>query len=82
MAGVNTSYFAKKFDLANLKSHIDKLDIVKWKSTTIDLSKLGNVVNNDVVKKDVYDELVRKVNELQIYDTSNLMIRFWIYLLS
>ena len=82
MAGVNTSYFAKKFDLANLKSYIDKLDIVKWKSTTIDLSKLGNVVNNDVVKKDVYDELVRKVNELQIYDTSNLMILFWIYLLS
>ena len=25
--GVNTSKFAKKFDLANLKSEIDKLDI-------------------------------------------------------
>ena len=28
----------------------------------IDLSKLSNVVKNDVVKKDVYDKLVAKVN--------------------
>ena len=31
-----------------------------------DLSKLSNVVKNDVVKKTVYDKLVAKVNEIDI----------------
>ena len=30
--GVNPSKFAKKFDLANLKSNVDKLDIDKLRS--------------------------------------------------
>ena len=41
---IHTSEFAKKPDLASLKSDVDKLDIVKLKTTPIDLSKLGNVV--------------------------------------
>ena len=32
---VDTSYFAKKTDLANLKSHVDKLDINKLKNVQI-----------------------------------------------
>ena len=30
----------------------------------VDLSKLSDVLKNDVVKKDVYDELVTKVNNI------------------
>ena len=45
----------------------------------VDLSKLSYVVKNDVVKKDVYDKLVTKVNEVNTsgiflktkYDTNN-----------
>ena len=36
-----------------------------------DLSKLSNVVKNDVVKKTVYDKLVAKVNAI---DTSDFEI--------
>ena len=35
----------------NLKSKVDKLDIVKLVSVPVDLSKLSDVVKNDVVKK-------------------------------
>ena len=48
---VDTSNFALKTNLANLKSEVDKLDIDKLKHVPTDLSKLRNVVKNDVVKK-------------------------------
>ena len=48
---VDTSSFALKTNLAGLKTKVDKLDIDKLKSVPIDLSKLSNVVKNDVVKK-------------------------------
>ena len=51
--GVAASQFSKKDDLVNLKSDADKLDFDKLKTTHVDLSKLNNVVNNHVVKKDV-----------------------------
>ena len=38
----------------------------------IDLSKLSDVVKNDVVKKDEYDKLVAKVNNI---DTSNFVLK-------
>ena len=41
--------------LPNLKSKVDKLDIDKLVPVPVDLSKLSNVVKNDVVKKDVYN---------------------------
>ena len=53
--GDDTSQFAKKIDLANLKSDVYKLDIVKLKTVPIDLSKLSNVVNKNVFKRDVYN---------------------------
>ena len=49
-AGVDTSKFAKKVDLAILKSEIDKLDIDKVKTTPVDIIKL-NDVKNEVFKK-------------------------------
>ena len=48
---VDTSNFALKANLANLKTEVDKLDIDKLVPIPNDLSKLSNVVKNDVVKK-------------------------------
>ena len=59
---VDTSSFALKTNLANLKTGVDKLDTDKFAPVPIDLSKLSDVVKNDVIKKDVYDKLVAKVN--------------------
>ena len=43
---VDTSSFALKTNLANLKTEVDKLDIDKLVPIPADLSKLGNVVKN------------------------------------
>ena len=51
--GLDTSQFAKTDDLANLKSDDNRLDIDKSKTTSADLCKLSQVVNNDVDKKDL-----------------------------
>ena len=48
---VYTSRFALKTNLANLKAEVDKLDIDKLEPVPVDLSKLSDVVKNDVVKK-------------------------------
>ena len=42
-------------NLINLKSKVDKLDIDKLAPVPVDLSKLSDVVKNNVVKKDVYN---------------------------
>ena len=47
---VDTSSFALKSNLASLKTEVDKLDIDKLVSVTVDLSKLSDVVKNDVKK--------------------------------
>ena len=39
-----TSKFAKKADLANLKSDVDRLNINNLETTPLNLSKLSNVV--------------------------------------
>ena len=69
---VDTSSFELKINLANLKTEVDKLDIDKLVPVPTDLSKLSNVVKNDVVKKDVYNKLVAKVNNI---DTSDFVLR-------
>ena len=48
---VDTSIFALKTNLASLKTEVDKSDIDKLVPIAVDLSKLGDVVKNDVVKK-------------------------------
>ena len=48
---VDTSSFALKTNLANLKTEVDKLDIDKLTPVPTDLSKLSNLVKNYVVKK-------------------------------
>ena len=69
---VNTSTFELKTNLANLKTEVDKLDIDKLAPVPVDLSKLSDVVKNDVVKKAVYDKLVAKVNNI---DTSEFVLK-------
>ena len=69
---VDTSSFALKTNLANLKTEVDKLDIDRLVPVLTYLSKLNNVVKNDVVKKDVYDKLVAKVNDI---DTSKFVLK-------
>ena len=59
--GVDTLKFAKKVDLASLKSEIDKFDIGKLETTSVDLSKLSDAVKNEVVRNTLYDELVKKL---------------------
>ena len=54
------------------KTAIDKTDLVKLKLASADLSKLSDVVNNDVVRKTVNDNLAAKVNNI---DTSRIVLK-------
>ena len=64
----DTSSFGLITNLANLKTEVDKLEIDKLAPVPVDLSKLSDVVRNDVVKKTVYDKLVAKVNNIGTND--------------
>ena len=64
--GIDTSNLALKSNLAKLKAGLDKIDADKLKTVPDDLSKPSNVVNNEVVKKTVYDKLAAKVNNIDI----------------
>ena len=48
---VDTFNLAEILDLAVLKAELDKIDIDQVKTVPVNLSKLRNVVDNDVVKK-------------------------------
>ena len=48
---IDTSRFALKTNLTNLKSEVDKLDVDKLKPIPTDFRKLSDVVKNDAVKK-------------------------------
>ena len=85
--GTDTSSFAKKVDLtksnagkldigklknvptnlSNLKSKVDRLDV----PVPVDLSKLTDVVKNNVVKKDVYNAKIKNIED-NIPDITNL----------
>ena len=58
---VDTSSFASKTNLAALKTEVDKIDIDKLKTTPVDLAKLTNAVENDFVKKTVYNTKVTSI---------------------
>ena len=51
---------------------MDKLDIEKIALVPVDMSKLGDVVKNDVVKETVYDQLAAKVNNI---DTNDFVLK-------
>ena len=52
-ARIDTSKLAAKSNLVSLKAEVDKLDIDKLVPVPGDLSKLSNVVKNNVVKNAV-----------------------------
>ena len=55
-----------------MKTEVDNLHIDKLVPVPVDLSKLSDVVKNDVVKKTVYDKLVAKVDNI---DTSDFVLK-------
>ena len=67
---VDVSSFALKSNLTSLKTEVDKLDIDKLAPVPVDLSKLSDVLKNDVVKKIEYNKLVTKVDNI---DTTNFV---------
>ena len=69
---VDTSSFTLKTNLASLKTEVDKLDINKLVPVSVDLSKLSDVVKNNVVKMTDYYKLVAKVNSI---DTSGFVLK-------
>ena len=69
---IDTSSFALKTNLPSLKTEVDKLDVDKSTPVLVDLSKLSEVVKNDVIKKTVYDILVAKINSI---DTSTFALK-------
>ena len=90
--GVEKSDFAKKTDLATLKSDVDKLNINELKNTPNGFSSLKSKVDkldtgklettpvdlcdllkNEVTKKTEYDELVKKVNNMKTFNSSDLV---------
>ena len=63
---MDVSRIALKSNLASLNTEVDKLDIDKLVPVPVDLSKLSDVVKNDVVKKTEYNKLVTKVDNIDI----------------
>ena len=68
---VDTSSFALKTNLSNLKTEVDKLDIDILVPVPTDLSKLSNVVENDVIKKTGCNSKIAEI-ENKIPDVTNL----------
>ena len=58
-------------NLNNLKREAHKIDVDKLVPVPLDLSKLSDVVNNYVVKKDVYNAKIKDI-ETKIADITNL----------
>ena len=46
-----------------MKSKVDKPDVGKLLPVPVDLSKLSDVIKNDVVKKDVYNPKIKKIED-------------------
>ena len=69
---IDTSSFALKSNLSSLKTAVDKSDIDKLMLVPVDLSKLIDLVRNDVVKKNCTLQIVAKRN---IIDTSRFSLK-------
>ena len=72
MTRVDTLSFALKTNLVNLKTEVDKLDVDKFVPVPVDLSKLSNVIKNDVVKKLCMINWLQKVNNI---DTNDFVLK-------
>ena len=61
---------------SNLKSKTDKLDTDKLVPILVDLSKLNDLIKNDVVKKDMYNAYIKKIED-KLSKITNLA-NYWI----
>ena len=59
-------------NLSNLKNKVDKLDADKLVLVPVDLSKLSDVVKDNVVKKDVCNAKIKNIED-KIPDIINLV---------
>ena len=71
----DTSSFALKSNLASLNTEVHKLDIDNIEPVSVDLSKLSDVVKNDVDKKSVYSKLVAILVFINSIDTSAFVLK-------
>ena len=55
----------------SFKSKANELDVDKLKPALVDLKKISHVVDNDVFKKTVYDELFENVNPIKTNEPVN-----------
>ena len=72
---VDTSSFASKANLANLKTEVYKLDTDKLKTVPVDLSKLSNVVQKELVKKTTQKNKTKKYNTKYLLKIQHRQIR-------
>ena len=69
----DTYDWSEKVDSACQKFKVDKLDVDNLERFPTDLSKLRNVLDNEVVKNSVYDYWVAKVNTIEILIIKSLL---------
>ena len=62
----------------NFKIKLDQLDVDKLVPVHVDLSKLSDVVKNDVLEKHLYNDEIENT-ENKITDITNLAINQWCY---
>ena len=56
-----------------MKSKVDKLNVDKLKPVPVDLKTLSDLGRKRGIRKDMHDELVKKVNAVQTTDTKDLV---------
>ena len=54
-----------------MKSKVNKLDVDNLVPVPVDLSKISDVVKNDVTKKDAYSPKIKNIED-KIHDITNL----------
>ena len=57
---IDTSSFGLRTNLASLKTEVNKLDIDKLAPVPVNLSKLSNILKNDVAKKQCMTNWLQK----------------------
>ena len=62
-----------------MKSKVDKLNVDKLVPAPFDLSKLSNVVKNDVVKRDVYNAKIKNIED-KIPDITTYLLKILLIL--
>ena len=61
----NTTLISVPTSLNNLKTKIGDLDVGKLKTVHVDLKKLSDIADNEVVQKKKFNTLKTKVNNLE-----------------